>query len=63
MKRLIRALLVIVAGATFPTAFVLLVVASLHILDRTPINIFTIPLALALWGAGWLICRKLERYD
>ena len=63
MRKLGRALLVILAGAMFPAAFVLFVVAALHILDRTPMNIFTLPLAFALWGIGWLIYRKIERYD
>ena len=55
MRKLGRALLVIIAGAMFPTAFVLFVVAALHILDKTPMNFFTIPLAFALWGVAWLI--------
>ena len=63
MRKLGRALLVILAGAMFPTAFVLFLVAALHILDKTPMNFFTIPLAFALWGVAWLIYRKLERYD
>ena len=63
MRKLGRALLVIIAGAMFPTAFVLFLVAALHVLDKTPMNFFTIPLAFALWGVAWLIYRKLERYD
>ena len=63
MRKLGRTLLVILAGAMFPAAFVLLVVAALHILEKTPMNIFTIPLAFALWGIAWLIYRKLEHYD
>lgn len=63
MRKLGRALLVIIAGAMFPAAFVLLLVAALHVLDKTPMNFFTIPLAFALWGVAWLIYRKLERYD
>ena len=63
MRKLGKALLVILAGAMFPAAFVLFVVAALHILDKTPMNTFTIPLAVALWGIAWLIYRKLEYYD
>lgn len=63
MRKLGRAFLVILVGAMFPTAFVLLLVAALHILEKTPMNIFTIPLAFALWGVAWLIYRKLESYD
>ena len=63
MRKLGRALLVILAGAMFPAAFVLFVVAALHVLEKTPMNSFTIPLAFALWGVAWLIYRKLERYD
>lgn len=63
MRKLGRALLVIIAGAMFPAAFVLLLVAALHILDKTPMNFFTIPLAFALWGVAWLIYRKQEHYD
>lgn len=63
MKKIGKALLVIAVGAMFPTAFVLMVVAALHILDKTPMNVFTLPLAFALWGVAWLFYRKLERHD
>ena len=63
LKKIINALLVILAGAMFPAAFVLMVVAALHILDRTPMNIFTLPLAFALWGLGWLVMRRLAQHD
>ena len=63
MSKLGRALLVILAGATFPTAFVLFLVAALHIMEKTPMNSFTIPLAFVLWAVAWLIYRKLEHYD
>lgn len=63
MKKIGKALLVIAVGAMFPTVFVLLVVAALHILDRTPMNVFTLPLAFALWGVAWLLYRKLEHHE
>ena len=63
LKKIINALLVILAGAMFPTAFALMLVVALHILDRTHINILIFPLGLALWGLGWFIMRKQEQHD
>ena len=63
MKKIATALMVMAAGAMFPTAFVLMVVAALHILDKTPMNFFTLPLAFALWGTAWFLYRKLEHHD
>ena len=63
MKKIVSTLLVIFAGAMFPTVFFVAVVAALHILDKAHINILLFPLGLTLWGVGWFVMRRLAQHD
>lgn len=63
LKKIINTLLVILAGAMFPAAFVLMLVAALHVLDRTPMNIVILIPTFVLLGIGWFIMRKQEQHD
>ena len=63
LKKIVSTLLVIFAGAMFPTVFFVAVVAALHVMDRATLSILIFPLGFALWGVGWFVMRRLAQHD
>ncbi len=61
MKTLFRVLLAIVWGCMFVSAFTLLLLCALHVLDGSPMCIINVLVALVLLVGSWLIYRGLDR--